>query len=167
MTGVQTCALPILLHRPGAELSRLTEANRDQLLFDVVPSLGQMRAEHDAFARVLSEHGAEVLLLGDLLPQTIEHSGAARIQGISAAVSERRLGPQLAAEVSGYLRALPPAELARVLIAGLSFDELPAALKYSVLSATGVSTATSAHAPEQASRDNATNRRGLDIRLPR
>ena len=124
----------VLLHRPGAELSRLTEANRDQLLFDVVPSIGQMRAEHDAFARVLSEHGAEVLLLGDLLPQTIEHSGAARIQGISAAVSERRLGPQLAAEVSGYLRALPPAELARVLIAGLSFDELPAGIGTSATS---------------------------------
>jgi len=115
----------VLLHRPGAELSRLTEANRDRLLFDVVPSLSEMRAEHDAFAQVLRERGVEVLLLGDLLPQAIEHSGAARIQGISAAVSDRRLGPPLAAEVSAYLRGLAPADLARVLIEGLAFDELP------------------------------------------
>jgi hypothetical protein len=43
----------------------------------------------------------------------------------------------------------------------------PVLLRYNVLSATGVSTATSAHAPEQTSRDNATNERGLVMGLPR
>lgn len=124
----------VLLHRPGTELARLTETNRDQLLFDVVPSLERMRDEHDAFVGVLSDRGAEVLLLGELLPQTIAHSGAARIQGISAAVSERRLGPRLAAEVSAYLRALAPDDLANVLIAGLEFGELPSGIGRSAMS---------------------------------
>jgi arginine deiminase len=65
-----------------------------------------------------------VLLLGDLVAEAL-HSGAARMHGISAAVDSHRLGPPLAQELSAYLRTLEPAELGHVLMAGMTFAELP------------------------------------------
>ncbi|MEV0339693.1 arginine deiminase [Nocardia sp. NPDC050713] len=115
----------VLLHRPGAELRRLTPRNNDQLLFDGIPWVERAQQEHDTFADVLRDRGVEVLLLADLLAETIAASGAARIQGISAAVDARRLGHVLADELAAYLRGVPAEELAEILMAGMTFDELP------------------------------------------
>ncbi|WP_245687866.1 arginine deiminase family protein, partial [Rhodococcus phenolicus] len=82
----------VMLHRPGAELERLTPRNSDQLLFDALPWVARAQEEHDAFAELLRGRGVEVLLLADLLTETLEVSGAARIQGIASAVDPRRLG---------------------------------------------------------------------------
>jgi arginine deiminase len=114
----------VILHRPGAELQRLTPRNSDALLFDGLPWVAKAQEEHDAFAELLRSRGVEVLLLADLLTEAL-HSGAARMHGIAAAVDPRRLGLPLAQELSAYLRTLPAAPLARVLMAGLTFDELP------------------------------------------
>ncbi|WP_374101712.1 arginine deiminase [Mycobacterium sp. SM1] len=113
-----------ILHRPGAELRRLTPRNNDQLLFDGLPWVSRAQEEHDAFAELLRSRGVEVLLLADLLTEALE-SGAARMQGIAAAVDARRLGLPLAQELSAYLRSLAPADLAQVLTAGMTFTELP------------------------------------------
>ncbi|WP_120275758.1 arginine deiminase [Mycobacterium lehmannii] len=114
-----------ILHRPGAELQRLTPRNNDALLFDGLPWVARAQAEHDAFAALLAERGVEVMLLADLLTEALSHSGAARMHGIAAAVDPRRLGLPLAQELSAYLRALEPAPLAHVLMAGMTFNELP------------------------------------------
>jgi arginine deiminase len=114
----------VILHRPGAELQRLTPRNNDALLFDGLPWVAKAQQEHDAFAGVLRSRGVEVLLLGDLLTEALA-SGAARMQGIAAAVDSRRLGLPLAQELSKYLRTLDADTLARVLMAGMTFNELP------------------------------------------
>ena len=57
----------VILHRPGAELQRLTPRNNDALLFDGLPWVARAQAEHDAFADLLRSRGVEVLLLSDLL----------------------------------------------------------------------------------------------------
>lgn len=113
-----------ILHRPGNELQRLTPRNNDSLLFDGLPWVSKAQEEHDAFAGLLRSRGVEVLLLGDLLVQALA-SGAARMHGISAAVDSRRLGVPLAQELSAYLRSVDPASLAHVLMAGMTFTELP------------------------------------------
>ncbi|MBV9320203.1 MAG: arginine deiminase, partial [Mycobacterium sp.] len=115
----------VILHRPGAELGRLTPRNNDQLLFDGLPWVARAQDEHDAFADLLRSRGVEVLLLSDLLTEAL-NSGAARMQGIAAAVDDRRLGLPLAQELSAFLRGLDPAALAHVLMAGMTFNELPA-----------------------------------------
>lgn len=115
----------VILHRPGPELQRLTPRNNDALLFDGLPWVAKAQREHDAFASVLRSRGVEVLLLADLLTEALAHSGAARMHGISAAVDARRLGVPLAQELSAYLRTLPPADLARILMAGMTFNEVP------------------------------------------
>jgi arginine deiminase len=114
----------VILHRPGAELQRLTPRNNDRLLFDGLPWVAKAQQEHDAFAALLRSRGVEVLLLADLLTEALA-SGAARMHGISAAVDSRRLGVPLAQELAVYLRTLEAPELARVLMAGMTFDELP------------------------------------------
>jgi arginine deiminase len=86
--------------------------------------VAKAQQEHDAFADLLRSRGVEVLLLADLLTEAL-NSGAARMHGISAAVDARRLGLPLAQELSAYLRTLEPAPLARVLMAGMTFNELP------------------------------------------
>lgn len=114
----------VILHRPGAELQRLTPRNSDKLLFDGLPWVARAQDEHDAFANLLRSRDVEVLLLSELLTKALE-SGAARIQGISAAVDSRRLGLALAQELSAYLRTLDPASLAHILTEGMTFTELP------------------------------------------
>ena len=118
----------VILHRPGAELQRLTPRNNDKLLFDGLPWVSRAQEEHDAFADLLRSRGVEVLLMADLLTEALA-SGAARIQGIAAAVDARRLGLPLAQELSAYLRGLTPADLAHVLTAGMTFTELPSSAK--------------------------------------
>jgi arginine deiminase len=118
----------VILHRPGAELQRLTPRNNDKLLFDGLPWVSRAQEEHDAFADLLRSRGVEVLLMSDLLTEALA-SGAARIQGIAAAVDARRLGLPLAQELSAYLRGLEPADLAHVLTAGMTFTELPSSAK--------------------------------------
>jgi arginine deiminase len=113
-----------ILHRPGAELRRLTPRNNDDLLFDGLPWVARAQEEHDAFAELLSSRGVEVLLLADLLTEAL-HSGAARMQGIAAAVDAPRLGSPLAQALSAHLRGLDPIRLAHVLMAGMTFAELP------------------------------------------
>ncbi len=114
----------VIVHRPGAELRRLTPRNNDDLLFDGLPWVARAQEEHDAFAELLRSRGVEVLLLSDLLHEALA-SGAARMQGVAAAVDARRLGSTLAQELSAYLRSLDPARLAHALIAGMTFAELP------------------------------------------
>jgi arginine deiminase len=116
----------VILHRPGAELQRLTPRNNDALLFDGLPWVAKAQQEHDAFADLLRSRGVEVLLLAELLSEALV-SGAARMHGIAAAVDPRRLGIPLAHELSAYLRTLEPAALAHVLMAGMTFNELPLA----------------------------------------
>jgi arginine deiminase len=113
-----------ILHRPGSELQRLTPRNNDALLFDGLPWVAKAQEEHDAFADLLRSRGVEVLLLAELLTEALV-SGAARMHGISAAVDGRRLGLPLAQELSTYLRTLAPTALAHVLMAGMTFNELP------------------------------------------
>ncbi|BAV40248.1 arginine deiminase [Mycobacterium ulcerans] len=114
----------VILHRPGTELRRLTPRNSDQLLFDGLPWVSRAQEEHDQFAELLRSRGVEVLLLSELLTEAL-HSGAARMQGVAAAVDSRRLGIPLAQELSAYLRGLDPVRLSHVLTAGMTFNELP------------------------------------------
>ena len=114
----------VILHRPGAELQRLTPRNSDKLLFDGLPWVARAQQEHDAFAELLRSRGVSVLLLADLLTEALA-SGAARMHGISAAVDSRRLGLPLAQELSAYLRGLDASALAHVLMAGMTFTEFP------------------------------------------
>jgi arginine deiminase len=114
----------VLLHRPGDELKRLTPRNNVDLLFDGIPWLGRAQDEHDAFAAALRGHGVEVLVLFELLAEALEVPQA-RADVVDSAVAPWLVGPSLAARLRERLLELSSRDLAEVVTAGLSYDELP------------------------------------------
>ncbi|WP_257494904.1 arginine deiminase family protein, partial [Actinomyces wuliandei] len=113
----------VILHRPGREMLRLTPQNKDSLLFDDVLWLERAQQEHDQFARTLTDQGAEVLYLGDLLTETLEVAEA-RSFLLAGTFSEGSWGPQLAGTLHEQVEDLPAAELADILVAGITKREL-------------------------------------------
>jgi len=114
----------VLLHRPGPEVERLTPTNREELLFDDVPWVARAREEHDAFADVLRERGVEVLLVGELLAETMQDPHARRWL-LDRVVAERDLGQDLAEVTRAALEEADPSMIADRLIGGMTRDELP------------------------------------------
>jgi arginine deiminase len=114
----------VLLHRPGAELQRLTPRNNADLLFDGVPWVGRAQEEHDGFAQALRDRGVEVLYLQQLLTETLDQPQA-RDEVVSAAVAPTAVGPTLAAALRKWLTDRPSDELAGHQAAGQTHDELP------------------------------------------
>ncbi len=112
-----------MLHRPGAELARLTPRNNDSLLFDGVPWVGRAQEEHDAFAQALRDHDVEVLYLLELLTETLEQE-VARAQIVESTTTALHLGDSLRAHLVDLMGDLAPAELAAVVTAGLRNDEV-------------------------------------------
>ena len=101
----------VMLHRPGAELARLTPRNNDSLLFDGIPWVGRAQEEHDAFAAALRERGVEVLYLGELLEETL--AGTEAREALTASVLDTpRLGDTLRERVAAHLADLGPRVIA-------------------------------------------------------
>jgi arginine deiminase len=113
----------VLLHRPSAELARLTPRNNDSLLFDGIPWVSRAQEEHDAFAEALRSRGVEVLYLADLLAETLALPEA-RDELTASVLAARRLGDPLRAGVAGYLADQDPDRLGEILVAGLAHEEI-------------------------------------------
>ena len=56
----------VILHRPGEELENLTPDTLKELLFDDIPFLRVAQEEHDRFAQLLRDRGADVLYYDQL-----------------------------------------------------------------------------------------------------
>ncbi len=115
----------VILHRPGAELQRLTPRNNDALLFDGLPWVAKAQEEHDAFAAVLRiarRRGAAArgpVDRGAVSQRCGAHAwdlGGGRFATAGTAAGARAFG------VSADAGSGP---LARVLMAGMTFNELP------------------------------------------
>src|ERR1700729_3877126 len=66
----------VMMPRPDLAHERLSPTNCHDLLFDDVIWVRRARQEHDAFVDLMRERGVEVLLLHELLAQTLEHAKA-------------------------------------------------------------------------------------------
>ncbi len=113
----------VLLHRPGAELKRISPHSRDRVLFDRLPWVDRAQQEHDRFSQVLRDHGVEVLYLTELLQEVLEYAGA-RAAAIASVLASPQLGDDLRGAVRAHLDGLEPELLAQALIAGLTPAEL-------------------------------------------
>ncbi len=113
----------VIVHRPGREMERLTPSNKDALLFDDVLWTERAQEEHDLFATALRDSGAEVLYVQELLAEVLEVPEAREY--VSAETFEERwygiTGNRVMRE---YADTLSAAELAELLIVGLTKDEL-------------------------------------------
>jgi arginine deiminase len=114
----------VLLHEPDLELTRLTPSNVHELLFDEIMWVERAQLEHRAFAQVLRDRGVEVLLLGDLLGETLGDE-TARKELLDRVVTVDAFGQSLAPDVREWFDALPGRDLARYLTGGVIPEDLP------------------------------------------
>lgn len=114
----------VLVHRPGAELGRITPQNMEDLLFDDLPWVERAQEEHDVFRQTMRDRGVEVLELGQLLADVLELP-AARAEVLDASVPLAALSPPARQELRAWLDGLPADELAAQLVLGLTYEELP------------------------------------------
>jgi arginine deiminase len=114
----------VLVHRPGAELRRVTPKHRCGMLLPAPPWAERAQAEHDAFADALRGAGVAVLYLTELLQDALEYAPA-REHAIETVTRDRRLGEELRGQLREHLAGLTPEELGQVLIMGLARDEFP------------------------------------------
>lgn len=113
----------VMLHRPGAELTRLTPRNNDRLLFDGIPWVARAQDEHDAFAQALRDREVEVLYLTELLSETLQ-SPEAREAAIASTLAGLHLGDTLRNYLSDFLAEQAPADLTALITAGIRNDEV-------------------------------------------
>src|ERR1700744_4044428 len=77
----------VLVHRPGAELRRVTPQQRCGMLLAALPWAERAQAEHDAFADALRAAGVVVLYLPELLQDALEYAPA-RVHAIETVTSD-------------------------------------------------------------------------------
>ena len=114
----------VLLNRPERALTHLTPSNCHELLFDDVLAVEAAGVEHDAFADTLRSQEVEVLLLHDLLVETLAVTDA-KSWLLETQISDFRYGPIFANELKRYLADMDNEHLATILLGGLAYSELP------------------------------------------
>lgn len=107
-----------IVHRPGLELSRLTPANVDELLFDDVMWADRAREEHDAFVGQLQAHGVVVHHFARLLTEALDQPGAREFLQ-ERLTTATRFGPALDEPLDELIGSTPAHQLADLLIGGL------------------------------------------------
>ena len=114
----------VLLNRPERALTHLTPSNCHELLFDDVLAVEAAGEEHDAFARTLRDQDVEVLLLHDLLVETLAVPEAKQWL-LDTQISDFRYGPTFARDLRQYFSEMDDEHLACIFLGGLAYSELP------------------------------------------
>ena len=121
----------VMVHRPDLAHERLSPTNCHELLFDDVIWVRRARQEHDAFVDLMREHGVEVLLLHELLAETLADADAREW------LLARRLRPEdvtvmFAEPLRAWLDEQPAEEVATRLTGGITVQEMPAELRSAI-----------------------------------
>ncbi|HST16455.1 MAG TPA: arginine deiminase [Gaiellaceae bacterium] len=114
----------VMVHRPDLAHERLSPTNCHELLFDDVIWVRRARQEFDAFADVMRSRGVEVLLLHDLLRETLDDKEA-RDWLLSHRVRPEDVTVMFAEPLAAWLTEMPSDELATRLTGGITVQELP------------------------------------------
>ena len=114
----------VMVHRPDLAHERLSPTNCHELLFDDVIWVRRARQEHDAFVDLMRERDVEVVLLHELLTETLADDEA------RTWVLDRRLRPEevtavFSDELTAWMTAMPADELATRMTGGVTANELP------------------------------------------
>jgi arginine deiminase len=114
----------VMVHRPDLAHERLSPSNCHELLFDDVIWVRRARQEHDAFVDLMRERDVEVLLLHELLAQTLEDREA------RAWLLAHRLRPEdvtvmFSDPLIEWMNELPADDLATRMTGGVTVAEVP------------------------------------------
>ncbi|GAA3290480.1 arginine deiminase [Arthrobacter citreus] len=114
----------VLVCAPGLAHERLTPTNREDLLFDDVMWVENAQRDHADFVNKMTSRGVDVVELHDLLGQTMDIPEA-RTWLLDRKIIANRVGLGLVPGTRAFLDSLTGAELARILIGGLTTSDLP------------------------------------------
>ena len=109
----------VMVHRPDLAHERLSPSNAHELLFDDVIWVRHARQEHDAFVDLMRERGVEVLLLHELLAQTLDDKEA-REWLLSRRIRPEEVTVMFAEPLTAWLTEMPSDELATRLTGGVT-----------------------------------------------
>lgn len=114
----------VIVCKPGRAHRRLTPANKDELLFDDVFWVKQAQKDHDAFADLMRDEGVEVLDTGNLLAEVLALDEA-RQWVLNHLITPQDVGVGMLDELRAWLNEMESADLAEILIGGLTVSDLP------------------------------------------
>lgn len=119
----------VLLKRPGRELENLTPDTLEQLLFDDIPYLKVIQQEHDYFAQVLRNRGAEVLYLEKLVSESLSKQEV-REEFVDRLLTESRQSVYDSSEnLKSYLLSFTNEEMIDKIMSGVRKKEIESTKK--------------------------------------
>jgi arginine deiminase len=121
----------VIVHRPDLAHERLSPSNCHELLFDDVIWVRRARQEFDAFVDLMRDRGVEVLLVHDLLAETLEHKDA-REWLIHRRVRPEEVTVMFAEPLHEWMDELPPDEIATRLTGGVTVAEVPGEIRSAI-----------------------------------
>jgi len=114
----------VLLHRPGQEVENLVPEYLGRLLFDDIPYLKIAQQEHDKFAEVLRENGAEVVYLEELSAEVLEDEKV-KLEFLKEFLEESGItSPSLKESLIEYLSKMPARQMVDKIMAGVRKNEI-------------------------------------------
>ncbi len=124
----------VLLHRLGEEIEGLVPDNFERLLFDDIPYLKIAQKEHDRFAEILRENGADVVYYVDETAKAL-HTEEIRKSFVEEFIADSGIYSEEAKEVvREYLLGMEPKQLVEKAISGIKKDEIQVKNKGSLAS---------------------------------
>jgi arginine deiminase len=114
----------VMVHRPDLAHERLSPTNCHELLFDDVIWVRRARQEFDAFVDLMRDRGVEVLLLHELLAETLEDKEA-REWLLSRRIRPEEVTVMFVGPLTDWLTEMPAEGLATKLTGGITVQELP------------------------------------------
>ncbi|WDU82537.1 arginine deiminase [Caloramator sp. Dgby_cultured_2] len=114
----------VLLHRPGQEVENLVPEYLGRLLFDDIPYLKIAQQEHDKFAEVLRENGAEVVYLEELSAEVLDDEKV-KLEFLKEFLEESGItSPSLKESLIEYLSKMPARQMVDKIMAGVRKNEI-------------------------------------------
>jgi len=114
----------VLLHRPGLELEQLSPGSLEDLLFDDIPFLEVAQQEHDTFANVLRENGAEVVYLADLAVQALKADAEAKNRFVQELIEQSgEIAMHYHPQLLEYFSAMDEAAIVERAMVGLTTSQ--------------------------------------------
>ena len=114
----------VMVCQPDLAHQRLTPENSAELLFDDVIWLAQARRDHFDFVSKMEDRGVEVYDLQDCLAEVLKDQ-LSRAWVLDRRLTDYLVGPNIGREMRPWLEEMDAAELARYLIGGIAFHEIP------------------------------------------
>ena len=111
----------VVVHRPGPEIERMTQHDFERLLFDDILSPDETGQEHDIMVEILRGAGAEVLEIEDLVAAALESTDLEARAELLRPICEAAG----VVEIVPHIASWSGARLARALVAGVYWNELP------------------------------------------